>query len=199
MNKKYHYFYKITNVINNRYYYGVHSTNNLDDGYMGSGKILHLAYEKYGVENFKKEILKFFDTADDMFAYEMEIVNDVLLDDELCYNIQKGGKTFNLSGYVIVTNNGKDYFAVSVNDERYKNGELKHNWFGKHHTEESKSKTRLKMTPKNSKNNRVWVNKNGIVKYLRKDLLEKFLSEGWKLGRSGYKPRKNCQGKLIKE
>lgn len=199
MDKKYHYFYKITNKINNKYYYGVHSTNDLNDGYMGSGKLLHFAYEKYGIENFEKEILQFFDNDDDMFTYEMEIVNDVLLDDPLCYNLQKGGKYFNLNGRVTVTNNDKDYFVVSVNDKRYKNGELKHNWLGKHHTEESKNKTRLKMTPKDSKNNRVWVHKNGVVKYLRKDFLEKFLSEGWELGRIGYKPRKNCQGKLIKE
>ena len=57
---KYHYFYKITNLLNNHFYYGVHSTDNLEDGYMGSGKRLHYAYKKYGMENFNKEILKFF-------------------------------------------------------------------------------------------------------------------------------------------
>lgn len=41
--KKYHYFYKITNTINNKYYYGVHSTDNLNDGYMGSGTVIRMA------------------------------------------------------------------------------------------------------------------------------------------------------------
>ena len=59
----YFYFYKITNNINNHYYYGVHCTDNLDDGYMGSGTRLHYAYKKYGMKNFTKEILKYFDTA----------------------------------------------------------------------------------------------------------------------------------------
>ena len=51
INKKYHYFYKITNVINNHYYYGIHSTDDLNDGYMGSGTRLHYAYKKYGIPN----------------------------------------------------------------------------------------------------------------------------------------------------
>ena len=44
--KKYYYFYKITNLINDHYYYGIHSTNDLDDNYMGSGTRLWKAYEK---------------------------------------------------------------------------------------------------------------------------------------------------------
>ena len=30
--RKYHYLYKITNLVNNKYYYGIHSTDNLEDG-----------------------------------------------------------------------------------------------------------------------------------------------------------------------
>ena len=89
--KKYNYFYKITNNINCKYYYGVHSTDNLNDGYMGSGTYLWRAYNKYGIENFSKEILKYFDTAEEMFKYEQEIVNQELVDDPKCYNLICGG------------------------------------------------------------------------------------------------------------
>ena len=65
----YHYFYKIINKLNNHYYYGIHSTDNLNDGYMGSGRNLRRAINKYGIENFEKEIIKFFDTREECAKY----------------------------------------------------------------------------------------------------------------------------------
>ena len=53
------------------------------------------------------------------------------------------------------------------------------------------------MTPENSTNSRIWVNKNGAVKYLDKKYLEEYLNNGWSLGRKNYKPRKGKQGVKI--
>ena len=95
-----YYFYKITNLINNRYYYGVHRTNNINDGYMGSGVAIHRAYRKYGVDNFKKEILKYFDSEEEMYSYEEIFVNDNLLKDPQCYNMTIGGRSNKTLGHM---------------------------------------------------------------------------------------------------
>src|SRR5574344_884915 len=87
----YFYFYKITCLINEQYYYGVHSTYKLDDGYMGSGLRLRRCYDKYGIENYKKEILVYFKNKADMYKYEAFIVNKDLLKDPNCLNIMCGG------------------------------------------------------------------------------------------------------------
>jgi len=55
-----HYLYKTINLINSKYYIGVHSTNDLSDGYIGTGKLLRWAIKKYGKENFKNEVIIFF-------------------------------------------------------------------------------------------------------------------------------------------
>jgi len=122
---KYHYFYKITNLINNHFYYGVHNTDNLNDGYMGSEKRLNFAYKKYGIENFTKEILKYFNTAKEAFEYEAEIVNEQLVNDNNCYNLKIGGcGGIDTRGKIVVKDKNENTFSVSIDDSRYLSGEF---------------------------------------------------------------------------
>lgn len=54
---KYNYLYKIVCNVTGKFYYGIHSTNNLNDGYMGTGKRVLLSLRKHGRTNHSKTIL----------------------------------------------------------------------------------------------------------------------------------------------
>ena len=125
--KEYFYFYKITNKINNKFYYGVHSTNDLNDGYMGSGTGIRNAINKYGVENFIKEYVRFFDNAEDMYLYEKQIVTRDLVKNKQCYNITTGGQRGGRPGLVTTRDKDGNIFVVPTDDPRYVSGELVHN------------------------------------------------------------------------
>ena len=104
--------YKITNLLNEKYYIGKHKTKNLNDGYMGSGKILLQSIEKNGIENFSKEILFIFDNEEEMNLKEKELVTI----SEQTYNLCEGGQ----GGFSYINNNDIPKFK------------------GKKHTEETK-------------------------------------------------------------
>jgi hypothetical protein len=98
--------YQITNLVNGKIYVGVHKTKSLDDGYMGSGKVIRRAIAKHGIENFTKDILETFDTSEAMYAREAEVVNEEFLARVDVYNLRRGGRGGfeyingnNLSGY----------------------------------------------------------------------------------------------------
>ncbi len=89
--KKYHFLYKTTNLLNDQFYIGIHSTNNLNDEYLGSGLRLKRSIKKYGRENFRLEILEYFNSRDLLVECEKNLVNENLLNDPLCMNLRPGG------------------------------------------------------------------------------------------------------------
>ena len=97
-NKKYYYVYRIVNHVNGKEYIGFHSTDDLDDGYMGSGVALKSAIEKHGIENFTKEIIQIFDNKEDAEHLERNLVNEEYVNREDTYNISLGGNVLILVG-----------------------------------------------------------------------------------------------------
>lgn len=89
--KKYHFIYKTTNILSGKYYIGMHSTNDLDDGYLGSGTRLRYSINKHGKENFIREILEFLPTREELKNRETEIVNLNEIAKINCINLKVGG------------------------------------------------------------------------------------------------------------
>lgn len=58
--------YKTTNLLNGKIYIGQHTTENPDDGYMGSGVYLQKAIKEDGKENFTREIISWADSKKDL-------------------------------------------------------------------------------------------------------------------------------------
>jgi group I intron endonuclease len=85
------YLYEIKNTTNGMIYVGVHKTKNLNDGYMGSGKIIRQAIAKSGKENFSKTILEYFEDEASMREAERHYVNAEFLQRTDVYNIVLGG------------------------------------------------------------------------------------------------------------
>lgn len=94
--KKYHYIYKTINKINGKFYIGIHSTDNLNDEYIGSGKRLWYSLSKYGKENHKKDILEFVNSREALHQREIDLI-DEYKNSPLCMNLSNGGFGFNMN------------------------------------------------------------------------------------------------------
>lgn len=166
--KDYHYIYKTTCKVNGKYYIGMHSTDDLSDGYIGSGKRLWNAIKKYGKENFEVEFLEFFENRKDLINREIEMITEDLLHDPMCMNLSLGGN----GGWDFVNDNKLNGFCLPgvatkarlitnkilherlQTDLQYRERVCKsisiglkktiavngHNWTGKSHKEDTKNK-----------------------------------------------------------
>jgi len=207
--KKYHFIYKTTNLLNGKFYVGMHSTNKLNDGYLGSGKRLKYSIKKYGIENFKLEILEFFDSRELLVEREKQLVNEDLLKDDNCMNLKTGGtggffgksasigRLFGNKRHNFLLKNDSTYRNFYCNKMRdigkynYANGKYENfalnrcNWKGKIHTEETKKKIGEANSKKqkgigNSQFGTRWITNGTENKKIKK---EETIPTGWKAGR----------------
>ena len=89
----YGYIYKTTNLINGKIYVGKHKSSYFTEDYKGSGKIIKLAIKKYGLDNFKLELVEWCEDEISLANREIYWISYYrrLLGIENCYNIDKGG------------------------------------------------------------------------------------------------------------
>ncbi|MGL6228549.1 MAG: GIY-YIG nuclease family protein, partial [Culicoidibacterales bacterium] len=86
--------YKTTNLINGKYYIGVHRVKNescINDSYLGSGVCIKKAFKKHGKSNFKKEVLFVYDNYESAYLKEAELVTEETIKMKSVYNQYPGG------------------------------------------------------------------------------------------------------------
>ncbi len=83
--------YKTTNLVNGKIYIGQDSNNN--PNYLGSGKILHQAIEKYGIDRFQKDIIEECDSKEMLNEREIYWIDfHKSTNRNIGYNIALGGQ-----------------------------------------------------------------------------------------------------------
>lgn len=196
-------------MLNNKYYYGMHSTDNLEDGYKGSGKVLKASIMKHGIENFQFEILEYLSDRKALKEREKEVVNQEEIENKLCMNLQLGGGGGFISdehAYKFHAAGGRKVRQMfsAIHRQKFKEDpEYKAKCIAKRqatkasrtykkreysHSEESKKKIGLASALKqkgegNSQFGTCWISKDEVKKKIKRSQLEDFINQGWSCGR----------------
>jgi hypothetical protein len=209
--KQYHFIYKTTCLLNGKYYYGMHSTDNPNDGYYGSGRRLRRSLNKYGKENHKVEIVEYLPNRKSLIEREKEIVNLNEIVKNECLNLMIGGE----GGFISEEQQkyrsscaGKAYAEKLKIDTEFRNkmsiirsntmkkifekGIYPHANSSRFTNKSHSEKTKLIMSEKhkgmgvgknNSQYGTCWIT-NGISnKKIKKCNITKYVNSEWKLGR----------------
>lgn len=89
--KQHHYIYKTVHIPSGCYYVGRHSSDKLDDDYLGSGKRLRSLLKVHPRHEFQRCIIAVANDPVNLKALEALIVDDEMLADPLNLNIAYGG------------------------------------------------------------------------------------------------------------
>lgn len=128
--------YKITNLLNGKFYIGQDMKN--DPNYFGSGVLIKKAIKKYGKKNFKKEILEYCSNKEELDFKEIFYINELKAIDK-GYNLSiggTGGPNFKNKTHGEET---KKRLKENWGERKGKNGFV-HNMTGFKHSEESRKK-----------------------------------------------------------
>lgn len=190
----------------------MHSTSNLEDGYIGSGRRLRLSINKHGIENHFKEILEFLESRQDLKDREHQLVNEDILKDPMCMNLQLGGGggfssiehqlkcsiAGSKTGPLVVkklwkenkdwADNKRIVMKDRFNDINYKTSVLKSAasaFLGKHHSDESKKRIGEKNSEAQLKNKNSQFGTMWITNGTENKKIknDSIIPENWKKGR----------------
>ena len=223
----YYYVYQITNLLNNKIYVGKHKSSKhpSENEYYGSGKQITSAIKKYGIENFKKEVLYYCSSLEEMADKEAEIVTEDFVKRPDTYNMHKGGNGgwdhYNGSKEHIDNSiKGGKLSAKRLNDfiaeQKTNNTQWWQNWYTsvceankelslKALTPEARAKRKKTFNQmghsqgeKNSQFGRIWIS-NVLTKEVKRITINDNIPDGWVRGKKGHVPTKLWVNNGVKE
>lgn len=206
--RRYHYIYKITRF-DGVFYIGLHSTDDLDDGYFGSGTRLSNSIRYHGVEKHKKEILEFLPSRKALKEREAEILTEELRADPMCMNIAPGGSggwcgnpnsikplldpkvraRANAGATKTISRRRSDpLFEAAYLESRRKASSTSTRFQGKRHSDETRVTMSLSHQgkhdgQKNSQFGTCWMSKDGKAIKVKKTEVQQYIRSGYKQGR----------------
>lgn len=201
-----HYIYRITRILDSKFYIGMHTAKSLANSYMGSGKRIRLSIKKYGREAHIKEIIACALTRSDLQHLEKMFVSEEVLSDPNCLNLKVGGsggcpgKDACIRGAIKRWSN----HTKQIKNNRTRSDALKDRWSrndpgcrkfqqsGTVNASKVDAVSKRKNTfaqrkhqcgNKNSQFGTCWITNGQVAKKIPKHLLTTHLNDGWQLGR----------------
>ena len=206
----YYYVYQITNLSNGKIYVGKHKSakNPFENVYFGSGKQITAAIKKYGIDNFKKEVLHYCNDAHEMAVKESEIVTEDFVKRSDTYNMHKGGyggwDHYNGTNAQRESSRRGAKLRADRPDNLFKDPEWQKNFNSMknpkivadlcNRAKSPKAKAKRKNTfanikhqqgEKNSQFGRIWVS-NILTKEVKRITISDTIPEGWVRGKKGH-------------
>jgi hypothetical protein len=206
---KVHYLYKIENKLNKKIYIGIHSTEDMNDGYMGSSVLVSQAIEKYNKNNFSKTILEYCNSREELVELEKKIVNEEFVARRDTYNLSVGGagskSTWKKSNETIAYKLKNDPVWAGTRSRNIsfgirnaiENGKCSTatREFQRIRTEKSRSKESIEKRKATYTKNKHQQGENHALygkramhtdidwKWVQKEEVEQYLNSGWKFGK----------------
>ena len=210
--RKYHYIYETICLTSHRFYIGMHSTDNLQDGYCGSGKRLWNSINKYGKDKHVTKILEFLPDRKSLRKREKELINEELIGNRYCMNLALGGEggllhELTTEHQKAASKKGNEKIAwLRENDVEWakkeslrrsritkklcEDGTLGYDSTGRKHKESTKQKigkanSVQQRGKRNSQYGTCWICNPKLreVKKIKKEELSDYLEQGWVKGR----------------
>ena len=194
----YGYIYKITNLETGLIYIGQkHSLKFLKNSYLGGGKLIRRAVEKYGKDKFKVELIEKISSKEEMDEREIYWISFYKATDKnVGYNISNGGNVNRA-----MSGEHNPFYGKTFDEETLKKLSKSHS--GKTPWNKGLTSDKDERVKKNadalkksikingcSVKNSVWINDGEITKMIQQSDVQYYLNGGWRRGRLSLSKRK---------